>query len=158
MTNTSLAIHRWRITTFWVLEKGNAKLNYPHAVCGLQLLLLPPDGTLPQVLEREFTEDGWRASATPRTGVWVNSGSWWWARWSGVLWFMGSQRLSDWTDASSFIMCFRNALSSCHVISLNGITVSQHSPSSYRAPSLFLVHLILFPSANVQIQEAQDKP
>lgn len=34
MTNTSLAIHRRRIITFWVLEKDKAKLDFPHAVCG----------------------------------------------------------------------------------------------------------------------------
>ena len=52
MTNTSLAIHRWRITTFWVLEKGKAKLDFTMWFVALQLLLLPPDGNLPQVPER----------------------------------------------------------------------------------------------------------
>ena len=45
--------------------------------------------------------DGWMASSTRRTWVWVNSGSWWRTGRSGVLRFMGSQswtQLSDWTE------------------------------------------------------------
>ena len=37
--------------------------------------------------------DGWMTSPTQRTWVWVNSGSWWWTGRSGVLRFMGSQRV-----------------------------------------------------------------
>ena len=41
--------------------------------------------------------DGWMASLTPWTWVWMNSGSWWWTGRPGVLWFMGSQRVRhDW--------------------------------------------------------------
>ena len=41
--------------------------------------------------------DGWMASLTWWTWVWVNSGSWWWTGRPGVLWFMGSQRVGhDW--------------------------------------------------------------
>ena len=41
--------------------------------------------------------DGWMASLTRWTWVWVNSGSWWWTGRPGVLWFMGSQRVGhDW--------------------------------------------------------------
>ena len=36
--------------------------------------------------------DGWMASPTQWTWVWVNSGSWWWTGRPGVLWFMGLQR------------------------------------------------------------------
>ena len=45
--------------------------------------------------------DGWMASLTRWTWVWVNSGSWWWTGRPGVLRFMGSQRVrhdSDWSD------------------------------------------------------------
>ena len=45
--------------------------------------------------------DGWMASPTQWTWVWVNSGSWWWTGRPGMLWSMGSQsqrRLSDWTE------------------------------------------------------------
>ena len=37
--------------------------------------------------------DGWMASPTQWTWVWLNCGSWWWTGWPGVLWFMGSQRV-----------------------------------------------------------------
>ena len=37
--------------------------------------------------------DGWMASLTQRTWVWVNSGSWWWTGRPGVLQSMGSQRV-----------------------------------------------------------------
>ena len=41
--------------------------------------------------------DGWVASLTRWTWVWVNSGSWWWTGRPGVQWFMGSQRVGhDW--------------------------------------------------------------
>ena len=53
--------------------------------------------------------DGWTASPTQWTWVWVDSGSWWWTGSPGVLWFMVAKvcmsakvaksctRLSDWT-------------------------------------------------------------
>ena len=51
--------------------------------------------------------DGWLASLTQWTWVWVNSGSWWWTGRPGVLQFMGSQRVGhdwatelNWTEAS----------------------------------------------------------
>ena len=41
--------------------------------------------------------DGWMASPTRWTWVWVNSGSWWWTGRPDVLQFMGSQRVwHDW--------------------------------------------------------------
>ena len=41
--------------------------------------------------------DGWMASLTQWTWVWVNSGSWWWTGRPGVLWFMRLQRVGhDW--------------------------------------------------------------
>ena len=41
--------------------------------------------------------DGWMASPTQWTWVWVDSGSWWWTGRPGILWFMGSQRVGhDW--------------------------------------------------------------
>ena len=42
--------------------------------------------------------DGWMASPTRWTWVWVNSGSWWWTGRPGMLQFMWSQRVQhDWT-------------------------------------------------------------
>ena len=41
--------------------------------------------------------DGWMASPTWWTWVWINSRSWWWTGRPGVLWSMGSQRVRhDW--------------------------------------------------------------
>ena len=55
--------------------------------------------------------DGWMASLTWWTWVWVNSGSWWWTGRPGVLWFMGSQRVRrnwatelNWTETH----CLKN--------------------------------------------------
>ena len=48
--------------------------------------------------------DGWMASLTQWTWVWVNSGSWWWTGKPGVLWFMGSQRVGhDWATELNWI-------------------------------------------------------
>ena len=60
--------------------------------------------------------DGWMASLTRWTWVWVNSGSWWWTGRPGMLRFMGSQRIghdwvtdlnrTDWTsDVKHFFIC-----------------------------------------------------
>ena len=54
--------------------------------------------------------DGWMASPTQWTWVWVNSRSWWWTGRPGVLWFMGSQRIGhDWATELNWtewlIMC-----------------------------------------------------
>ena len=41
--------------------------------------------------------DGWMASPTLWTSVWVDSGSWWWTGRPGVLRFMGLQKVKhDW--------------------------------------------------------------
>ena len=42
-------------------------------------------------------QDGWMASPTQWTWVWVDSGSCWWTGRPGVLWFMGLHRVEpDW--------------------------------------------------------------
>ena len=59
--------------------------------------------------EKGTTEwDGWMASATPWTWVWVNSGSWQWTGRPGMLQSMGLQRVGhdwaaelNWTDIST---------------------------------------------------------
>ena len=48
--------------------------------------------------------DGWMASPTQWTWVWVNSGSWWWTGWPGVQRSMGSQRVrQDWATELNWI-------------------------------------------------------
>ena len=53
--------------------------------------------------------DGWMASLTRWTWVWVNSRSWWWTGRPGVLQFMGSQRVGhywvselNWTEILTY--------------------------------------------------------
>ena len=52
--------------------------------------------------------DGWMASLTWWTQVWVNSGSWWWTGRPGVLRFMGSQRVGhDWVTELNWLRDYR---------------------------------------------------
>ena len=58
--------------------------------------------------------DGWMASLTRWTWVWVNSRSWWWTQRPGVLRFMGSQRVGhDWATELNWTeyTCFSAILS-----------------------------------------------
>jgi len=62
--------------------------------------------------------DGWMASLTWWTWVWVNSGSWWWTGRPGVLRFMELQSrtlLSDWTELNWYKVKFLVFLSHCLV-------------------------------------------
>ena len=50
--------------------------------------------------------DGWMASLTQWTWVWVNSRSWWWTGRPGVLRFMGSWRVGhDWVTELNWTEC-----------------------------------------------------
>ena len=75
--------------------------------------------------------DGWMASLTRWTWIWVNSRNWWWTGRPGVLRFMGSQRVGhDWaaelnrTDGKLDDMQYRWEVSSFHSV------VIQRSPIS----------------------------
>ena len=49
--------------------------------------------------------DGWMASLTQWTWVWVDSGSWWWTGRPGMLRFMESQRVGhDWATELNWIL------------------------------------------------------
>ena len=56
--------------------------------------------------------DGWMASLTRWTWVWVNSGSWWWTGRPGVLQFMGLQGVKhdwvNWTELKEANILFLN--------------------------------------------------
>ena len=53
--------------------------------------------------------DGWIASLTQWTRVWVDSGSWWWTRKPGMLQFMGSQRVGhDWATELNWSVRINN--------------------------------------------------
>ena len=62
------------------------------------LIWKDPDGGKDRGQEKGTTGwDGWMASLTQWTWIWVNSGSWWWRGRPGVLLSMGSQRVGqDW--------------------------------------------------------------
>ena len=72
--------------------------------------------------------DGWMASLTRWTWVWVNSGNWWWTGRPRVLLFMGSQRVGhdwatelNWTELKNNFHNFRSGVISsvwnisCHI-------------------------------------------
>ena len=57
--------------------------------------------------------DGWMASPTRWTWVWVNSGSWWWTGRPDMLQSMGSQRVGhDWETELDWINLLLNILTS----------------------------------------------
>ena len=62
--------------------------------------------------------DGWMASPTRWTWVWVNSRSWWWTGRPGVLWFMGSQRVGhNWATELWTVNYWRDHLPEMNCIS-----------------------------------------
>ena len=64
--------------------------------------------------------DGWMASLTQWTWVWVNSRNWWWTGRSGVLRFMGSQRVRhDWPTELNWL--------SAHLVGVGEGCWTQHS-------------------------------
>ena len=81
--------------------------------------------------------DGWMASLTQWTWVWVNSGSWWWTGRPGVLRFMGLQRVGhDWaTDLiwseqlSLSLLCLWHPFSFC-LFCISFATYSQYKTNS----------------------------
>ena len=82
--------------------------------------------------------DGWMASPTQCTVVWVDSRSWWWTGRPGVLQFMGSQGVEhDWvTELNSIIMwlLIRN-----QALQKLGI----HSWMQQRSPFLYGIKILL---------------
>ena len=75
--------------------------------------------------------DGWMASLTQWTWVWVNSGSWWWTGRPGVLRFMGSQRVGhDWEIELSWTELIIHIQHHHHL--------HWHSHSCFEKPTCFL--------------------
>ena len=72
--------------------------------------------------------DGWMASPTQWTWVWIGSRSWCWTERPGVLWFMGLQRVGhDWASElncteGSEVWCWRSSWES---VGLQGSPTSQ---------------------------------
>ena len=110
--------------------------------------------------------DGWMASPTRWTWVWVNSGSWWWTGRPGVLRFMELQRVGhDWATELNWNMVHSN-FNDVFFYTKNSLTfpvvraaqdeifsnttprnqVMPRTPSSFRQPCkifLLLKHLIM---------------
>ena len=62
--------------------------------------------------------DGWMASPIQWAWIWVNSGSWWWIGWPGMLRFMGSQRVRhDWVTELKWTELNRAVLPSTWLLS-----------------------------------------
>ena len=75
--------------------------------------------------------DGWMASPTRWTWVWVDSGSWWWTGRPGVPQFMGSQRVGhnwatelNWTEQKRLEDCEINIYSFFKTFKLCSLLIS----------------------------------
>ena len=91
--------------------------------------------------------DGWMASQTRWTWVWVNSGRWWWTGRPGVLPFMGSQRVGhdwvtelNWTDGNSLFNFLRDFFTVLHhdCTNLHPYQQSTRFPFSSQSPALVI--------------------
>ena len=95
--------------------------------------------------------DGWMASLTRWTWVWVNSGSWWWTGQPGVLWFMGLQKVGhnwetelNWSSLIYIILLNPqiNTLRSVSLLPLthkqNELQVHDHTASVNLNPDLLI--------------------
>ena len=83
--------------------------------------------------------DGWMASPTQWTRIWVDSGSWWWTGRPGVLQFMGSQSLtglSNWTELILYLLqtCI---WSLCSLVIVNRLKKETFFTTSFRSYILF---------------------
>ena len=88
--------------------------------------------------------DGWMASPTQWTWVWVNCRSWWWTGRPGVLWFMGSQRVGqDWATELNWFMSIKSRL---FLINMNNSYAYciQFSSVTQLCPALLCVCVQLF--------------
>ena len=61
--------------------------------------------------------DGWMASPTQWTWVWVNSESWWWTGRPGVLWSMGSRRVRHEEFIQIHVHWVSDTFQPCHPLS-----------------------------------------
>ena len=89
-----------------ILKEISLKYSLEGLIRKLKLPILWPPDAKNWVIEKDWRWkrlkaggegddrgwDGWMASPTRRTWIWVNSGSWWWTGKAGVLLSMGSQR------------------------------------------------------------------
>ena len=92
--------------------------------------------------------DGWMASLTRWTWVWVNSGSWWWTGRPGVLRFMGSQRVGhDWVTELKAVR-YPVILTFMSLISENLLYISSSSSICEAESSKFCLPQIIQRNSN----------
>ena len=94
--------------------------------------------------------DGWMASPTQWTWVWVNSGSWYWTGRPGMLWFMGSKRVGhdwatelNWTElraTEGFIYYSLYASTSLKFFIIKGAKLNYLFVSIWKVLHLFISH------------------
>ena len=94
--------------------------------------------------------DGWMASPTSWTWVWVNSGRWWWTGRPGVLRFMGSQRVGhDWATEMKCIKMNFHKICKLNLKFTKSMMISNHLifhqpllllPSIFPASGSFLMN------------------
>ena len=79
--------------------------------------------------------DGWMASPTRWTLVWVNSGSWWWTGRPGVLRLMGSQRVGhDWATELKWTEVLSKIERKVQRFPIHSLPLHMHSPPRYQRP------------------------
>ena len=93
--------------------------------------------------------DGWLASPTRWTWVWVNSGSWWWTGKPGELQSMESQRVGhdwatelNWTDANILVW---KPCTSHHPFPINKSIFPLTKIFGFFSPSILFCWCILLP-------------
>ena len=70
--------------------------------------------------------NGWMASPTWWTWVWVDSGSWWWTEKPGMLQSVGSQRVRhDWVTKLNWIQNWVPVMQSCRERGAIAVTLSK---------------------------------
>ena len=96
-SNESVLYIRW--PKYWSFSFSISPYNEHSGLISFRmdwLDLLAVQGTLKSLLLKtlEVTEDESKLMMMSKLrGWWVNSGSWWWTERTGMLWFMGSQRV-----------------------------------------------------------------
>ena len=93
--------------------------------------------------------DGWMASLTQWTWVWVDYGSWWWTGRPGVLQSMGSQRFGhdwvmNWTELNSHLNCFCKSSYDCFSLWLmyTPISIPNKLTCSWITENLLYMYMI----------------
>ena len=82
--------------------------------------------------------DGWMASLTRWTWVWVDSRSWWWTGRPGVLQFMGLQRVGqDWAIEVNWIWFLASHICSVPSCPLGNYFRQLHSPTAPTSPKTY---------------------